>query len=69
MRLGLTVDLVIEVPDDAVQAVMEKHRLNSHCDLAVGHFGTLNLAEPEYPGTKLLASETVGEVEKLKGGS
>lgn len=67
MRLGFTVDLVIEVPDDAVQAVMEKRRLRI-ADLSVGHFGTLGLAEPAYPGTKLLAFETVGEVEKLKEG-
>ena len=68
MRLGFTVNVIIEVPADAVQAVMEKHRLNSHCDLAVGHFGTLNLAEPEYPGTKLLASETTGEIVNLEEG-
>lgn len=69
MRLGFTVDLVIEVPDDAVQAVMERRRLNSHCDLAMGHFGTLDLVEPKYPGTKLLAFETTGEVVNLEEGS
>lgn len=68
MRLGLTVDLVIEVPDDAVQAVMEKRRLRI-ADLSVGHFGTLTLSEPTPSGAKLLFYETVGEVEKLKGGS
>ena len=68
MRLGLTVDLVIEVPADAVQAVMEKRRLRI-ADLSVGHFGTLNLAEPTYPGTKLLAFETTGEIVNLEEGS
>lgn len=69
MKLGFTVNVIIEVPDDAVQAAMERHRLNSHCDLAMGHFGTLNLAEPAYPGTKLLAFETTGEIVNLEEGS